>query len=83
MTTRPSLRDLTEAFADRHSGLDDVDRDAMLATIGVDSVEDLVRRTVPGSILMSESMVLPTRSARPRSSPSCGRCWSGRIGAAA
>ena len=59
MTTRPSLRDLTEAFADRHSGLDDTDRNAMLAAIGVGSVDELVRRTVPASILMTDPMVLP------------------------
>ena len=46
-------------FAYRHLGLSDTDRAHMLSVLGVDSVEELLRQTVPASIRMNESMSLP------------------------
>ena len=48
-----------ELFASRHLGLTDEDRTEMLRVIGVDSLDDLVRRTVPASILMGHALDLP------------------------
>ena len=48
-----------ELFASRHLGLTDADRAEMLRTIGVGSLDDLVRRTVPVSILMESPLNLP------------------------
>jgi glycine dehydrogenase len=58
MSHRSPLTALQVPFVDRHVGLDDADRDAMLAVIGVDSAEMLVQRTVPGSILMDDALAL-------------------------
>ena len=48
-----------ELFASRHLGLTDEDRAEMLRVIGVESLEELVRRTVPSSILMDAPLALP------------------------
>ena len=48
-----------ELFASRHLGLTDDDRAEMLRTIGVGSLDELVRRTVPASILMESPLDLP------------------------
>lgn len=58
MIHRSSLTDLNVPFVDRHVGLDDTDREAMLAVIGVESAHELVQHTVPGSILMDEALAL-------------------------
>lgn len=47
-----------ELFASRHLALTDVDRAEMLRVIGCASLDDLITRTVPGSILMSEPLAL-------------------------
>jgi glycine dehydrogenase len=47
-----------EMFASRHLGLTDDDRNEMLRTIGCASLEDLVTKTVPASILMSSPLDL-------------------------
>ena len=47
-----------ELFASRHLGLTDADRSEMLKVIGIESLEELVRRTVPSSILMSKPLDL-------------------------
>ena len=48
-----------ELFASRHLGLTDADRAEMLRVIGIDSLEELIRRTVPSSILMEQPLDLP------------------------
>ena len=48
-----------EMFASRHLGLTDDDREEMLRVIGCASLEDLVTKTVPASILMSSPLDLP------------------------
>ena len=48
-----------EMFASRHLGLTDDDRNEMLRVIGCASLEDLVTKTVPASILMSSPLDLP------------------------
>ncbi|MEY3588078.1 MAG: hypothetical protein RJA47_674 [Actinomycetota bacterium] len=48
-----------ELFASRHLGLTDADRQEMLRVIGIESLEELVRRTVPSSILMDRHLDLP------------------------
>ncbi|CAI5728356.1 unnamed protein product [Hyaloperonospora brassicae] len=50
----------TDAFLHRHLGVSsDSDRQAMLATIGYDSVDALVAATVPEEIRLSTSLELP------------------------
>ncbi|MFM8600985.1 MAG: aminomethyl-transferring glycine dehydrogenase [Actinomycetota bacterium] len=48
-----------EMFASRHLGLTDDDRAEMLRVIDCPSLDDLVTRTVPASILMSSPLDLP------------------------
>ena len=48
-----------EMFASRHLGLTDDDRNEMLRVIGCASLEELVTKTVPASILMSSPLNLP------------------------
>ena len=48
-----------ELFASRHLGLTDEDRTEMLRVIGIASLDELVRRTVPSSILMDAPLQLP------------------------
>ena len=47
-----------ELFASRHLALTDADRAEMLRVIGCASLDDLITRTVPGSILMSSPLAL-------------------------
>ncbi|HTR80349.1 MAG TPA: aminomethyl-transferring glycine dehydrogenase [Bacteroidota bacterium] len=52
-----------EEFTSRHIGPDEEDRDSMLRTIGVDSLDALIDQTVPASIRMRGSLKLaPARS---------------------
>ena len=48
----------TSAFANRHIGPRDEDQKAMLQTIGVDSLEQLIYETVPDDILLKEELNL-------------------------
>ena len=48
-----------ELFSSRHLGLTEEDRTEMLRVIGVASLDELVRRTVPSSILMDAPLQLP------------------------
>lgn len=41
-------------FEDRHIGISEKEKEEMLQTIGVSSLEDLVRRVIPDDILLSE-----------------------------
>lgn len=50
----------TDAFLPRHLGVSsDKDRKSMLATIGFDTVEDLVAATVPAEIRLNQPLDLP------------------------
>jgi len=46
-------------FADRHIGPDESDRRAMLATLGIPSVETLISQAVPKSIRLDRALDLP------------------------
>ena len=48
-----------DRFAPRHIGPDSADIDTMLATLGVDSVEQLIAQTIPASIRTSRPLDLP------------------------
>ncbi|KAI9598532.1 glycine dehydrogenase [Syncephalis fuscata] len=49
-----------DTFPRRHIGPDVVDKEAMLKLLGLESLEDLVRRTIPEDILMSQPLQLPS-----------------------
>ena len=46
-------------FIDRHTGLSSADQAEMLSAIGVNSLSELMKETVPGEILRSDKMNLP------------------------
>jgi glycine dehydrogenase len=54
-----SLLAATDTFARRHIGPSDADVVAMLATLGLASLEDLVRETVPPAIRLGAPLSLP------------------------
>lgn len=56
MSRTPSLTDLeqTDAFLRRHIGPDAAEQQAMLDTLGVESLEALINQTVPHSILRKD-----------------------------
>jgi glycine cleavage system P protein (glycine dehydrogenase) len=56
---RASLLAATDTFARRHIGPSHADVAAMLGTLGLASLEDLVRETVPASIRRSRALDLP------------------------
>ncbi|MBT5140345.1 MAG: glycine dehydrogenase (aminomethyl-transferring), partial [Acidimicrobiaceae bacterium] len=60
-STAHSLADLhdRDTFESRHIGPPDSERQQMLDVIGVESIEELVDRTVPDDIRMSEALDLP------------------------
>ena len=49
----------TDTFAQRHIGPTDADVDAMLDTLGVESLDALVDATIPNSIRTDEPLDLP------------------------
>src|SRR5688572_29522979 len=51
--------DATDWFAPRHVGPSPVERDAMLAAIGVASLDDLIDQAIPASIRLPEPLALP------------------------
>ncbi|MDX1395509.1 MAG: aminomethyl-transferring glycine dehydrogenase [Gemmatimonadota bacterium] len=51
--------DLTGEFTRRHIGPSRADIDEMLGVVGVDSLDELVRQTVPESILLDRPLDLP------------------------
>ncbi|MEH6387639.1 aminomethyl-transferring glycine dehydrogenase [Pseudomonas profundi] len=65
MSNAPSLTDLeqTDDFIRRHIGPDAAEQQAMLETLDVASLDELISQTVPGSILRKE----PLDMAGPRS----------------
>lgn len=60
MSNTRSLTDLeqTDAFLRRHIGPDDAEQQAMLETLGVESLDALITETVPGSILRKDLLEL-------------------------
>jgi glycine dehydrogenase len=50
---------MTDTFVERHLGPDPAERQAMLASLGLDSLEALVDSTVPGSIRLERPLDLP------------------------
>ena len=53
------FQDQNTEFQRRHNGPNEVDTAAMLATIGVKSMEELVSKTIPASIRLKEELNLP------------------------
>ena len=60
MSRTPSLTDLeqTDAFLRRHIGPDAAEQQAMLESLGVDSLDALINQTVPQSILRKELLAM-------------------------
>ena len=58
-TTMPIRLGSTDRFVDRHIGPSEADIQDMLAAIGVDSMDALIRETVPASIRMDGDLQLP------------------------
>jgi glycine dehydrogenase len=50
---------LSEGFTGRHIGPNDDDTTAMLGTIGVENMEELISRTVPSAIRMDHALNIP------------------------
>ena len=61
MSDHPSLIELNAAqpFVDRHIGLRPEDIDAMLETLGFDSLDALMDAAVPGGIRATAELDLP------------------------
>ncbi|MEI7618272.1 MAG: aminomethyl-transferring glycine dehydrogenase [Actinomycetota bacterium] len=61
MHARPALSELIDEqeFARRHIGPDTAERNHMLATLGLTSIDELLDATVPGSIRMGRPLDLP------------------------
>jgi glycine dehydrogenase len=53
------FQDQNTEFQRRHNGPDANETASMLATIGVDSIEELVSKTIPASIRLQEELDLP------------------------
>ena len=49
----------TNKFENRHIGIAERDLSVMLRTIGVESMDQLIRETIPGDILLPEPLDLP------------------------
>ena len=76
MSDHPSLAELDAAlpFVDRHIGLRPEDIDAMLETLGFDSLDALMDAAVPGGIRASaDAGPAARRSPRTPWPASCGR----------
>ena len=61
-STLPTLAELeqNDAFTHRHTGSDQQEQQAMLATLGLKSLAELINDTVPGSIRLTGELTLPT-----------------------
>ena len=61
MSDHPTLSqlDTAQAFADRHIGPDEEQEAAMLASLGFDSLTDLMDAAVPGGIRAADALDLP------------------------
>ena len=49
----------TDKFADRHNGPREYELPHMLDSVGVSSLDHLVRKTLPDSILLKKPLILP------------------------
>lgn len=49
----------TDVFADRHIGITEENLSTMLEKIGVNSLEELINKTIPENILLKEPLALP------------------------
>lgn len=57
--SRPLTASCTSSFADRHLGSSSAETNAMLAALGVDSLESLIDDTVPADIRLPKLLDLP------------------------
>jgi len=75
VSDHPRLSDLDTAqnFADRHIGPGRDDRARMLATLGFDSLDELMGAAVPGGIRSSDELDLPAPATEWRAPASCVR----------
>ncbi|MBO9496678.1 aminomethyl-transferring glycine dehydrogenase [Thalassotalea sp. G20_0] len=60
-STLPTLAELehNDAFTHRHTGSDQQEQRAMLASLGLKSLAELINDTVPGSIRLNRELALP------------------------
>ena len=49
----------TESFASRHIGISEKDIEVMLRKIGVDTLDELINKTIPANIRLKEPLALP------------------------
>ena len=56
----------TDSFVDRHIGPDEADIKAMLKTVGLGSLEELIDSTVPSQIRLSQPLRLPVHRSNRR-----------------
>ena len=59
MSETPRSLELHEQFVPRHIGPDEAEIAAMLQTLGLASLDELIEQTVPASILRREPLDLP------------------------
>jgi len=65
VASNPSFLDPTDTFVPRHVGPDPNEIEAMLGTLGLSSLDDLVRETVPAAIRLARGLDLgPPRGER-------------------
>lgn len=48
-----------EQFKNRHIGVNEIDRQKMLETLGLANIEELINETIPSNIRLTESLSLP------------------------
>ena len=65
--------DATEVFVDRHNGLAPSDVEAMLKVVGADSMDSLIKETIPSEIFMEGKLKLPPADVRRRPPPAAAR----------
>ena len=49
----------TDSFANRHIGVSEKDIEVMLRKIGVDTLDELINKTIPANIRLKEPLALP------------------------
>lgn len=49
----------TEQFKDRHIGISETDKQKMLESIGLSSIDELIEQTIPSDIRLSDPLPLP------------------------
>lgn len=50
---------MKDMLINRHSGISEVDEKAMLAQLGINSLEELIHETIPSNILLEQELDLP------------------------